>query len=300
MRKIIIKVKPQIDRLDKFLAKELKDFSRSQIQNLIDKGLIRVNQEQVDSDYHLRKNDAITVQFPTPKPQEIKAENIPLDVVFEDKDILVINKPAGLVVHPSSDHPDHTLVNALLYREKDFFKLDETLRPGIVHRLDKDTSGLLVIAKNQEALEFLKSQFKKGQVHKKYVSLVHGKTQKEFGEIDKAISRHPINRMKFAEDEKGRKSKTSYQVLKHFDKFTLLELSPKTGRTHQLRVHLSNIGHPIVGDKLYGGKMLLPRQFLHAAYLSFIHPQTKLRVKFEADLPPDLKKFLESFFSAKM
>lgn len=293
MRTIKIKVKPQLDRLDKFLTKELKEFSRSQIQKLIEDGLVRVNQEIVNSSYKIRKSDSIAIQMPPPSSQEIKAQDIPLKKVYEDTDILVVDKPSGMVTHPTSDHKNDTLVNALLFHYQELKGVGEDIRPGIVHRLDKDTSGLIVVAKNETALEDLKKQFLESKVLKKYIALVHGDLKKDFGEIKGNIGRDPIKKLKFAVVEEGKEAVTFYKVIKHFNKFTLVELEPKTGRTHQLRVHLSHLGYPIVGDRSYGGKMLLNRHFLHAKYLSFIHPRTKEKMEFKSDLPKDLQQFLE-------
>ncbi len=311
MRTIQVKITPKLKRLDLFLAHEIKNLSRSQIKKLIGERFIKVNERSADPSYKPVKGDKVTVEIPAPASKEVKAENIPLNVVYEDPDVMVINKDAGMVTHPTLDHPSGTLVNALLYHFKGIGSVGESLRPGIVHRLDKDTSGLIVVAKTEKALESLKKQFKARLVEKKYISLVQGKIEKNFGGIDAPIARHSVNRKKFTVSADGKAAHTYYRLIKHIGDgpvspgasrggparpaggFSLLEVEPKTGRTHQIRVHLAHIGHPIVGDKLYGGKMLSPRQFLHAAYLEFIHPVTGKRIHFESKLPEDLQKVLE-------
>ncbi len=294
MRTIRIKVTPKQTRLDQFLADRIKPLSRSKIKKLINEEYIKVNYRTADPSYKPVRGDVVTIEVPSPKPTEVKPEDISIKIVYEDKDLLVIDKDAGMVVHPTLDHPTATLVNALLFHFKNMPEMGESLRPGIVHRLDKGTSGLIVIAKNEKALESLKNQFKGRGVAKKYISLVQGKIEKSAGKIDAPIGRHPVNRKKFTVAEKGREAVTDYRLIRHVgDKFSLLEVEPKTGRTHQIRVHLSHIGHPIIGDKLYGGKMLLKRQFLHASFLEFTHPKTRERVSFESKLPPDLQAVLD-------
>lgn len=291
MQVIKVKIKPQSDRLDQFVSDKIKKLSRSQAKKLIKESFIKVDKRQVDPSYRVQKNDTITIEIPPPEAVNLTAENIPLAIVYEDKDILVVNKKAGLVVHPTLNHPSGTLVNALLYHLKDL-EIGSDLRPGIVHRLDKDTSGLIVVAKNQLALENLKKQFKEQRVKKEYVALVEGSVEKEQGSINKKIDRHRKFRSKFTVAESGREAQTDYKVLERFPKFTLLRLHPLTGRTHQIRVHLASLGHPIVGDKLYGGKMLIGRQFLHAAKLTFIQPASKETLSFEVELAADLEQFL--------
>lgn len=290
MQVLQVKVKPQKDRLDQYVSDSIKTLSRSKANKLIKAGHILVNKISLTPDYRVRKNDKITVEVPAEPSVSLKAENIPLTIIYEDTEVIVIDKQPGLVVHPTLDHPSGTLVNAVLSHLGKF--AERSFRPGIVHRLDKNTSGVLVVAKNQESLEILKSQFKKHQVEKKYIALVSGRVEKEKGVISQGIERHPKFKQKFIASSEGKEAVTEYRVLQRFDRFTLLELRPLTGRTHQLRVHLSNLGHPIVGDKLYGGKMLLSRQFLHAVELSFDHPKTKKRMRFEAKLPEDLEKVL--------
>ncbi|HSX57748.1 MAG TPA: RluA family pseudouridine synthase [Candidatus Saccharimonadales bacterium] len=290
MQVLKVSVKPKLDRLDQFVSSQIKVLSRSKANKLIKEGFIRVNEASLEPSYKVRKGDKIVVEIPVEKEVSLKAENIPLDFVYEDKDLLVIDKPAGLVTHPTLDHPSGTVVNALLSHLGSFDQ--ESNRPGIVHRLDKNTSGLLVVAKNQDSLEALKEQFKKRVVEKKYLALVGGRVEKEKGEIKGSIQRHPKFKQKFIVGESGKEAVTDYKVVERFSNFTLVELTPKTGRTHQIRVHLSHLGHPIVGDKLYGGKMLLSRQFLHAGELAFVQPTSKKKLKFTSNLPDELKKVL--------
>lgn len=293
MREIRIGVKPKEERLDKFISAKIKTLTRSQAKKLIKKGFILVNKRQADPSYGIKKNDLISVEVPPPKPFEIKPERLPLKVVSEDELILVIEKEAGMVVHPTTDHASGTLVNAILYHLKEAPSFGENLRPGIVHRLDKGTSGIMVVGKTQEALDDLKSQFKARSVVKKYITLVGKKLEPPVGTIEKPIGRHKVQRNKFMVDPDGRNATTHYKVLEYIgNSYSLVEAQPKTGRTHQIRVHLSSIGYPIVGDKLYGGKAA-PRLFLHANYLEFNHPRTKRRVSFGSPLPGKLKDMLK-------
>lgn len=291
MRVLKVLVKPQKDRLDQYVADSVKGLSRSKANKLIKSGNILVNKALLTPDYKVRKGDTVTVEVPLEPSVALRAENIPLKIVFEDEEILVIDKPFGLVVHPTADHPSGTLVNAVLSHLKEID--DDSFRPGIVHRLDKDTSGLIVVAKTQASLENLKNQFKGRFVEKRYTALVGGVVAKEKGTIQGKIDRHPKFKQKFIVSETGKEATTEYKVQRRFEKFTLLELKPLTGRTHQLRVHLAHIGHPIIGDRLYGGRMLLPRQFLHASSLQIDHPQTGERLSFLSDLPSDLQKLLD-------
>jgi 23S rRNA pseudouridine1911/1915/1917 synthase len=290
--RFVVKVKPQEDRLDKFLLTQLKDTSRNKIHKLLEDGNILVNSHPVDPDYRLHKDDKIDINVPPPQASDIQPENIPLKIVYEDSDLVVIDKPAGLVVHPTSGHIRGTLVNALLYH---FKNLPDSggLRPGIVHRLDKDTSGLMVVAKNEVSFEKLKEAFANHQIQKSYYALVSGHLDPKEGTIRAKIDRHPKNPMKFAVSAEGKEAETYYKVVTEFKDFSLLTLQPKTGRTHQLRVHLEAIRHPIAGDKLYGGKMILGRQFLHAYRLRLVSPSTKKELEFSSPLPADLQAALE-------
>ena len=291
MRRILIKVKPKISRLDRYLVKILERISRSEIQKLIKNRQITVNKKPAEASYNLRKDDFLEITLPPPK--RIQPEKISLRIIYEDSEILVINKSAGMVIYPTSEAQKGTLANAIAAHTNKILPGEKT-RPGIVHRLDRGTSGCLVVAKTEGALKFLQEQFKKRSVSKKYLCLVSGKLLPAEGEINLKIERDPFTIKKWRVGPNGKEAKTIYKVKQYFgERYSLLEVEPKTGRTHQIRVHFSSIGHPIVGDKLYGGKPLLERPFLHAASLGFIHPKTGKFVQFEAPLPEELKKFLE-------
>ncbi|OGY22045.1 MAG: hypothetical protein A2113_02415 [Candidatus Woykebacteria bacterium GWA1_44_8] len=298
MRVIKVGVKPLETRLDKFLASKIKVLTRSQAKKLIKLGVILVNNQETSPDYKLVRGDTIKVDIPPPLPTALKPEAIPLKIIYQDESLLVVDKEAGMVVHPTLDHPSATLVNALLHHLKNVPGVGESLRPGIVHRLDKGTSGLLVVAKTRQALEALKDQFKSRTVVKRYLALVSKVPQPPAGRIDKPLERHKINRKKFTVSLDGREAVTEYKVLKTYNhSYTLVEVEPKTGRTHQVRVHLASIGHPIVGDKLYGGRAAA-RLFLHAAYLEFTHPETGKRVSFSSELPKELVDILSKVESS--
>lgn len=284
-------------RIDKYVAEAVPELSRAAVQRLLDEGRILVNGGAVKASYRLSAGDTISVQIPPPVEVEIAAEAIPLDVVYEDSDILVVNKPAGMVVHPAFGHDSGTLVNAVLARCPDLSGVGGELRPGIVHRLDKDTSGLIVVAKGDAALRDLQAQFKGREVQKAYLALVEGQVSPPTGSIDAPIGRDPRARKKMAVIQRGgRESQTEYRVLETYDEHTLVEAHPLTGRTHQIRIHLAFIGHPIVGDPVYGfrkQRVKAPRLFLHAARLAFRLPATGERREFEAPLPDDLARVLE-------
>lgn len=295
------------NRLDKFLAERLTLVSRTKLQRLIKAGAVKVNGRPVIKPaFELRKGDWILIleeKIISPdKEFRVKPEpDIPLEIIYEDKDVVVINKPGGLLTHPTLGQPEHTLVNALIAHYPEIEKIGENpLRPGIVHRLDKDTSGLLIVAKNQEAFLKIKEQFLNRSISKKYLALVDGVPKENSGVIDFPIRPAKSNRlrkvaMKLEEPTKKshRAARTEYKVREIIGgKFTLLEVTPLTGRTHQIRVHLSAIGHPVVGDRLYGSKTKIKRQFLHAYYLKFIAPNgTPLAL--ESDLPKDLAEILD-------
>ncbi|HEA47390.1 MAG TPA: RluA family pseudouridine synthase [bacterium] len=300
---------PQPDqRIDLYLVQKRLGLSRSRIQRLISSGKIRVNGSIVKPSYKVRVGDRVEVTIPKPRPLKIAPEKIPLNILYEDRDLVVINKPRGMVVHPGAGISSGTLVNALLYHCKDLSGIGGVLRPGIVHRLDKDTSGVLVIAKNDFAHLALSKQFKERKITKRYIALVKGKVLKEQGKIEAPIGRHPVKRKKMAAGvRRARGAITSYKVLEKFRDFTLLEAAPETGRTHQIRVHLSHIGHPIVGDQKYGGKKSIVNsqkselkeaitslrgQALHAQTLGFVHPGTKEYMEFNAPLPKDMEKVI--------
>ncbi|HEY5883865.1 MAG TPA: RluA family pseudouridine synthase [Pyrinomonadaceae bacterium] len=294
-------------RLDAYLATQVEGWSRARLQRLIDDQDVLVNGRSVKPSYKLRVGDEIEVEL-TPGPSSSFApENIPLDVVYEDEHLVVVNKPAGLVVHPAAGINSGTLANALAYWFQQLPTGGGTVRPGIVHRLDKDTSGLMVVAKTEQAHETLSDQFRARTVFKRYVALVYGVVKQQEGRIDQPLARDPRNRTRMAVVPGGREALSLYTVRRQYDVFTLVDVELKTGRTHQIRVHLASIRHPVVGDVLYSGGRensvqdpqrraqirKLSRQFLHAEELAFAHPATGERLKFVAPLPPELSAFLE-------
>jgi 23S rRNA pseudouridine1911/1915/1917 synthase len=293
-------------RLDKFLCEKFPAASRGALQRLIEEGHVRVNGEAVKPTHHPHAGEQIEVHWPEAKPAEAQPEKIPLDILFEDKSLLVVNKPAGLVVHPAAGHEEHTLVNALLHHcQGSLSGIGGVARPGIVHRLDKETSGCLVVAKNDETHIALAEQFSNREVKKIYHALVCGEPARDSGEIRAAIARHPTHRKRMAvrDDSAGRAAHTSYRILERLYAATLMEAQIHTGRTHQIRVHFQFIGHPLVGDDTYGAKQnarvkeltnyAAPRVMLHAKNLSFIHPRTQKPMNFEAPLPADFKQALK-------
>jgi 23S rRNA pseudouridine1911/1915/1917 synthase len=284
------------ERLDKYIASKLPSVSRSYIQKLIDDNKVTVNDRPEKAGFKLAAGDRIIIGIPQIDTTSLKAEAIPLDILYEDDDLLVIDKPAGLTVHPAPGHPEHTLVNAVLSHFPQLADSGgERLRPGIVHRLDKDTSGLVVVAKNREALANLSEQFKSRSVTKIYLTLVKGHIKPESGLIEANLGRDRGNRKRMAITENGKEARTRYRVIKYFnDGYTLLEITLETGRTHQIRVHLAAIGFPVVGDITYGVKSpFLSRQFLHAHRIGFSLPSTGKSVAFQSELPQDLKLALE-------
>jgi len=276
-------------RLDVYVAAIIPHLSRSQVQKLIGDGLIRVGGKEIKANYRLKAGDVVMVTVPPPVPLEVRPQPIPLDIYYEDGDVIVINKPRGMVVHPAEGNYEGTLVNALLYHCRDLSGINGVLRPGIVHRIDKDTSGLLVAAKNDLAHQRLTEQLKKHSVTRGYLALVHGAVKNERGMIDAPIGRDPANRQKMAvTGHSGKRAVTRYRVLGQSSNYALLELRLETGRTHQIRVHMSFIGHPLVGDTRYGpGKphFRLDGQFLHAYLLGFVHPRDGRYLEFKAPLP---------------
>jgi 23S rRNA pseudouridine1911/1915/1917 synthase len=281
-------------RLDKFVADSCPELSRTHAQKLIATGSITVNGRQTRPSSVLSLGDKVRVVIPPETPPSLASEPIPLKIVYKDADLLVIDKPAGLPVHPAPGHPAHTLVNAVLHYLPALAEAGASLRPGIVHRLDKDTSGLIIVARNRLAHENLSDQFKSRSVSKSYIVLVRGKLTPGSGIIEAAIGRDPRNRQRMAIVEKGRQARTEYRVLKYIGDYTLLEIRPQTGRTHQIRVHLAAIGFPVLGDATYGvASPRLSRQFLHASRLGFRLPSTGWYVEFTSPLPPDLEQFLK-------
>lgn len=281
-------------RIDKFLSLELNDFTRSQIQMMIEEGSVLVNNKVVKSNYKLKINDEITVLIKEPELTDIEPQDIPLDIVYEDKDIIVINKPSGMVVHPALGNYKDTLVNALLFHCKDLSGINGKIRAGIVHRIDKDTSGLLVACKNDLAHKNLSEQFMEHKVNKIYYCLVNGVIPHNIGLIDAPIGRDPQSRQQMAVVENGKEARTHFKVLERYEKNTLVEVKLETGRTHQIRVHMKYIGYPLVGDPVYGVRKVVGEngQFLHAKKLEFYHPRTNEFLSFEIELPEDFKKLI--------
>jgi len=290
-------------RLDRFLADRVAGLSRSAAQRLIAEGQVTVNGEPVKAGYRVRPGDVVAISLPTGEPQAPTAEAIPLAVVYEDEWLLVVDKPAGMVVHPAPGHTTGTLVNALLAHCPALATSGQE-RPGIVHRLDRDTSGLLLVAKEEQVRRALQRQFKTRQVRKVYLALLDGLLQPVRGRIEAPLGRDPRHRQRFAVLPDGREAVTDYRVLEQFahpsgpaaGDYTLVEAEPKTGRTHQIRVHLAAIGHPVVGDRVYGRRrthLPLSRQFLHAWRLEFVHPHSGQRLEFETPLPAELSAVLE-------
>jgi len=281
-------------RLDQFLAERVQQ-SRSQIKRLIDDQMVVVNGKSVKAGYRLKLTDEIMVTIPAPTPIELEPEALDIEIIYQDADLAVINKPAGLVVHPGAGNWQHTLVNALLYHCPDLSGIGGKLRPGIVHRLDKDTSGVMVIAKNDAAHQYLAQQIKARKVKRHYLALVHGTITAEQGRIEASIGRHPVERKKMAIREDGREAITQFFVRERIGKaYSLVECHLLTGRTHQIRVHMAGINHPIVGDPVYGrkhGNLGAARQMLHAFYLGFVHPSQQW-MEFQVDLPADFQETL--------
>ncbi|MGQ9572758.1 MAG: RluA family pseudouridine synthase [Dehalococcoidia bacterium] len=278
------------ERLDAFLARRRpQELSRSYARKLIADGLVAVNGAPSKPSHRLRRGDSVVVLLPPPEVTALKAEAIPLRIVYQDEDVIVVDKPAGLTVHPAAGHPRGTLVNALLTVCPELANIKGTLRPGIVHRLDKDTSGLLVVAKNEAAQASLARQIKQREVHKLYLALVRGRVEPPEGVIDAPIGRHPRRRQRMAVVEGGRAAQTRYRLREFLDDYSLVEVEPLTGRTHQIRVHFASIGHPLVGDRVYGkASPLVGRQFLHAWRLGFRLPASGRYQEFKSPLPEDL------------
>jgi 23S rRNA pseudouridine1911/1915/1917 synthase len=294
-------------RLDAYLAARINDWSRARIQRLIEDGDVLVGGRTIKASYKLRVDDEIEVELTPSVSAEFKPENIPVEVVYEDDELIVVNKPAGLVVHPAAGISSGTLANALAFHFQQLSTRAGHARPGIVHRLDRDTSGLIVVAKTERSHENLADQFRERTIFKSYVALVHGRVALASGKIDQPLARDPRNRTRMAVVRGGRPALSLYHVRRRFERFTLLEVEIKTGRTHQIRVHLQWLKHPVVGDAVYGDGRdktvtdarlrsrinALNRQFLHAEQLGFRHPRMGESLRFNAPLPDDLAKFLE-------
>ena len=280
-------------RLDRYIAEQCQ-ISRAYAQQLISEGQITVDGHPSKASHRLAAGERVVAAVPPPSPISLAPEEIPLKVVYEDSDLIVVDKPAGLLVHPAAGQRTGTLVNALLAHCPDLQGIDGSVRPGIVHRLDKNTSGLMVVAKNDAAQMSLSRQIKQRSITKGYVALVTGRLSPERGAIEAPVGRHPKDRKRMAVLSGGREARTQYQVIKYLNGYTLLEAMPETGRTHQIRVHFSAIGHPIFGDPVYGKRSpLLARQFLHAHRLGFRLPSSEEYVEFRSELPPELDEVLE-------
>jgi len=297
MQSIILKVQKQDSglRLDKFLTTKLSSaHSRTYVKKILSGNYVLVSDKPTKAHYKIKENDRISVKIPENKEYVIRPENIPLEIIYEDEDLLVINKPTGMVTHPAVGNYSGTLVNALAYHCENLSGVNEPLRPGIVHRLDKDTSGLILVAKNDKSHIALAKQFQRHTINRKYIAVVEGIVQFDEGVIDLPIGRHPRSREKMSVGfHKSRKAKTIYKTIKRFKDFSLLELSPQTGRTHQLRVHLAHLGHPILGDKKYGKGKLCSRLALHAKLIGFYHSGRDEYMEFSSDLPKEIKEIIK-------
>lgn len=286
------------ERLDKYVSLIYPDFSRSFFQKLIKDSAILVNDKPEKANYRMKAEDVVTIQFPDAVETAIEPENIPLDILYEDKDVLIVNKPKGMVVHPSAGHYSGTLVNGILYHCKDSLSgINGEIRPGIVHRIDMDTTGSLIVCKNDISHVNIAEQIKEHSVNRIYEGIVHGNVKQDEGTIEGAIGRHPIDRKKMAINEKnGKPAITHYKVLERFGNYTYMQFKLETGRTHQIRVHMSSIGHPLLGDNLYAsGKTAFKNligQTLHAKTIGFVHPTTQEYMEFQAPLPEYFENLL--------
>jgi 23S rRNA pseudouridine1911/1915/1917 synthase len=294
----------QSQRLDSFLADQMSDFSRSRLQQFIKDGLVSVDGNVITRNgFKVNMDNEVTVTLPEEHPTGLIPEEIPIDILYEDERVLVINKPAGMVVHPSAGHSSGTLVHAVLAHCSDLKEFSGEIRPGVVHRLDRDTSGIIIMAKDEKARTFLQKQFKSRELNKRYLALTDGKPPTPTGRIEAPIGRDPLVRKRMAvlTDEKGREALTEYRVLEDFPRHSLIEAHPFTGRTHQIRVHLAFLKCPIVGDELYGLRkktIALGRHFLHASSLTILLPDQKQPMTFSAPLPPELETALNELRSS--
>ena len=297
MKEYIVSQEEKGKRLDTYIPSVDTDITRTSAQRLIEDGNILVNGKNAKLSYKIQETDKISVEIPEPKQIELKAQNIPIEIIYEDSDIIVVNKPKGMVVHPANGNPDGTLVNAIMAICKDSLSgIGGEIRPGIVHRIDKDTSGLLIVAKNDNAHVKMSEQIKNHEVKKTYIALVRGVFKENEATIDMPIGRSPSDRKKMAVNKNGKNAITHIKVLKRFDKYTLLQVNIETGRTHQIRVHLSHIGYPIVGDYTYSNgknEFDVIGQCLHAQKLEFKHPITQKDMCLEAELPQYFKDILD-------
>ncbi|MDD7390524.1 MAG: RluA family pseudouridine synthase [Lachnospiraceae bacterium] len=287
------------ERIDKYLTDYLKKHSRSFLQKLIKDGQVFVNGKAVKNNYRLHEEDRIELTVPEPLQTDILPENLDLDIVYEDKSVLIVNKPKGMVVHPSAGHASGTLVNGLMYHCGDGLSgINGVLRPGIVHRIDMDTTGLLIVCKNDQAHNCIAEQLKEHSITRRYHALVKGRFKEEEGTVDAPIGRNPSNRLKMAVNrQNGKHAVTHYRVLEQFSSCAYIECRLETGRTHQIRVHMSSIGHPLLGDTIYGGPAVknVQGQMLHAKVIGFIHPETGEYMEFDSELPQYFQDILERF-----
>lgn len=300
MNEIVMEITPEMEgeRIDKCISNYLESLSRSYIQKIIKDGKTYVNDAVVKANYKVKVDDKVQFEIPDCEEPDIPPQDIPLDILYEDKDILIVNKPKDMVVHPAPGHYEGTLVNAIMFHCKDELSgINGVLRPGIVHRIDKDTTGSIIICKNDEAHRKIAQQLKEHSITRKYRAIVYGRIMEEEGTVNAPIGRHPTDRKKMAINEKnGKPAVTHYKVLERFDKYTYIECQLETGRTHQIRVHMTSIGHPLLGDEVYGNAKCpfkLEGQTLHAMTIGFIHPTTGEYVEYEAPLPEYFEHLLQ-------
>ena len=300
MNEVVFEITPEMEgeRIDKCISNYVETLSRSYIQKIIKEGKAYINDAPVKSNYKVRVDDKVQFTIPDCEELDIPPQDIPLDIIYEDKDVLIVNKPKNMVVHPAPGHYEGTLVNAIMYHcHNDLSGINGVLRPGIVHRIDKDTTGSLIICKNDEAHRKIAEQLKEHSITRKYRAIVYGRISNDEGVVDAPIGRHPTDRKKMAINERnGKTAITHYKVLERFEKYTYIECQLETGRTHQIRVHMTSIGHPLLGDEVYGSAKCpfkLEGQTLHAMTIGFIHPSTNQYVEYEAPLPEYFERLLQ-------
>lgn len=300
MNEVVFEITPEMEgeRIDKCISNYVETLSRSYIQKIIKEGKAYINDAPVKSNYKVRVDDKVQFTIPDCEEPDIPPQDIPLDIIYEDKDVLIVNKPKNMVVHPAPGHYEGTLVNAIMYHcHNDLSGINGVLRPGIVHRIDKDTTGSLIICKNDEAHRKIAEQLKEHSITRKYRAIVYGRISNDEGAVDAPIGRHPTDRKKMAINERnGKPAITHYKVLERFEKYTYIECQLETGRTHQIRVHMTSIGHPLLGDEVYGNAKCpfkLEGQTLHAMTIGFIHPSTNQYVEYEAPLPEYFERLLQ-------
>ena len=300
MNEVVFEITPEMEgeRIDKCISNYVETLSRSYIQKIIKEGKAYINDAPVKSNYKVRVDDKVQFTIPDCEELDIPPQDIPLDIIYEDKDVLIVNKPKNMVVHPAPGHYEGTLVNAIMYHcHNDLSGINGVLRPGIVHRIDKDTTGSLIICKNDEAHRKIAEQLKEHSITRKYRAIVYGRISNDEGVVDAPIGRHPTDRKKMAINERnGKTAITHYKVLERFEKYTYIECQLETGRTHQIRVHMTSIGHPLLGDEVYGNAKCpfkLEGQTLHAMTIGFIHPSTNQYVEYEAPLPEYFERLLQ-------